>query len=102
MQVLESSVSSKPESVSTSYLPPLLFGLLGVIGFHLAFLWPRLDALVLVYAFGLLKLTELPSRRWAFRTGFVAGMLVFGPQLFWFWKIFGPVAICLWAVLSFF
>ena len=38
----------------------------------------------------------------SFRFGFLAGMVVFALQLAWFWNIFGPVAICLWAVLSFF
>src|SRR3954463_12222895 len=104
MQALESKVSSATVNprAAVRLWEPLLFGLAGVIGFHLAFLRPEFNALVLVYAFGLLKLTKLPSMRWAFRGGFAAGMLVFGPQLFWLWKIFGPVAICLWAVLSFF
>lgn len=75
--------------------------LMGAISFHLAWIFPVLNALALVYAGALIYLTESGSRARSFRLGFLAGFLVFAPQLAWFSTIFGLAAVCLWAVLSF-
>src|SRR5688500_6532519 len=72
------------------------------VAFQLAWTFPALNALVLVYAWALMRISEAPTAPGSFRFGFLTGMLVFAPQLAWFWNIFGPAAICLWAVLSFF
>jgi apolipoprotein N-acyltransferase len=79
-------------------------GLVGAtaLSFHISYAVPSLSCLVVVYAYCLTALSGLPTARACFRYGFLAGLLTFGPQLFWFWQIFGPTAICLWAVLSFF
>jgi apolipoprotein N-acyltransferase len=80
----------------------LLHALAAAGAFHLAWSFPSASAFIVVYAWGLLKLSEANSTAQSFRFGFLGGFLVFAPQLTWFWAIFGPAAICLWAVLSFF
>jgi apolipoprotein N-acyltransferase len=81
----------------------LLFpALLAAAFFHLAFEIPTLNCAVLLYAFFLIELSKAATARVAFRLGFLAGLLVYPPQLAWFWRIFGPAAICLWAILSFY
>jgi apolipoprotein N-acyltransferase len=72
------------------------------VAFQAACEIPALNALALIYACGLVALSEALSARMAFRAGLFAGFLVVAPQLAFFWKIFGPAAICLWAVISFF
>src|SRR5262245_22678635 len=79
-----------------------LTALVVAVLFHLAFEIPALNCVVLLYALGLIELSKVASARVAFRLGFLSGVLVFAPQLSWFWKIFGPAAICLWAILSFY
>ena len=79
-----------------------LYALTAAGAFHVAWSFSVLNAFVLVYAWALIKLSGAKSASQSFRFGFFAGFLVFAPQLTWFWKIFGPMAICLWAVLSFF
>ncbi len=80
----------------------LLAPFCAAFAFHLALLVPALNFLILVYAFSLTALSAAASPRLAFRLGFLAGLLVFSPQLAWFWKIFGFPAACLWAILSLF
>ena len=74
--------------------------LLASLAFQCAFEFGALNFLVLPGAYLLVTLSRVSSSRVAFRLGFASGLLVFGPQLAWFWRIFGPVAICLWAVLA--
>ena len=80
----------------------LIYALTAAGAFHVPWSFPVLNALVLVYAWALIQLSCASSASQSFRFGFLAGFLAFAPQLTWFWKIFGPTAICLWAVLSFF
>src|SRR3954469_21182209 len=74
----------------------------GAAIFNLAWEKPGLGGLMVIPAFILIVSARNSSLRWSFRLGFLTGMLIFGTQLAWFWKIFGAAAICLWAVLSFF
>jgi apolipoprotein N-acyltransferase len=80
----------------------LCLALLSAAIFHVAWEEPALGGLMVIPAFIFIVLARNSSLRWSFRLGFLTGMLVFGVQLAWFLKIFGAVAICLWAVLSFF
>lgn len=80
----------------------VVYCLIAAGAFHLAWTFPALNALALVYAWSLIRLAEDSSKPNSFRFGFLAGFLVFAPQLAWFWNIFGIVSLCLWAVLSFF
>jgi apolipoprotein N-acyltransferase len=76
--------------------------LLAAVLFQGAFEFPALNFLVLPFAYLLISLARAGSARVAFRLGFLTGLLIFAPQLAWFWRIFGFAAVCLWAVLSFF
>jgi apolipoprotein N-acyltransferase len=87
---------------SLTWKKALLWIVLGTGSFHIAWEFPRFNALVFVYAVALIELASLANARVAFRFGFLLGLSVFAPHLAWFWNIFGAVSICLWALLSFF
>ncbi len=53
------------------------------------------------YVVCLVQLARLRTTRLAFYTGLLTGLLCFGPQLGFFWNIFGRGAIALWLVLAF-
>src|SRR5688572_6619690 len=76
--------------------------ILASIAFQVAFSIPALNCLVLLGAYWLIRMRRVQSPRLAFRLGFLSGMLIFAPQLAWFWRIFGLASICLWAILSVF
>lgn len=75
---------------------------IAAVAYHLSWTFPASNALVLIYAWALLRLADDCSAGRSFRFGFLAGFLVFAPQLAWFWNIFGAFAVCLWTALSFF
>ena len=72
-----------------------------IIAFHLAYCFHAVCFLMAVYLWCLSQLTRLSTSRQAFYTGLLVGMLAYGPQMNFLWTIFGPAAIALWAVLSF-
>lgn len=53
-----------------------------------------------VFLFACLKLTGLRSNRVTLRVAWLLGLAVYGPQLKFFWTIFGPAAVALWLVLA--
>jgi hypothetical protein len=53
------------------------------------------------YVICLVQLARLRTTRQSFYIGVLTGLLCFGPQLGFFWRIFGPAAIALWLVLAF-
>ncbi len=72
--------------------------------FHAAYASLKIPAaglLIFGYAFALVQLTNQASVRRAFYFGLTAGFLCYAPQLWFFWKIFGPLAVVLWLVLAF-
>lgn len=69
--------------------------------FHLAYSFPPLSFLIVVYLYGLLQLSGLPTGRRAFYFGLAIGYAVYAPHLTFFWTIFGWPAIALWTVLAF-
>ena len=73
------------------------------ICFHLAY-WPANFApahlAILGYVICLVQLARLETARRAFYAGLVTALLCVGPQLVFFWRIFGPAAIALWAILA--
>ena len=79
----------------------MLLAVLAVATFHLGFLFAPVCWLVLVWLGCLFALRRVPSGRWAFYTGLAIGLGIYGPQLYFFWNIFGPAAIALWLVLAF-
>lgn len=88
-----------PASLSPSVV--ILLALASIATFHLGFSFPPLGALLLVYLGALVALRRAPGTRWAFYTGFAIGLGVLGPQLGFFWGIFGPAAVVLWLILAF-
>ncbi len=72
-----------------------------VASFHLAYEIPACSVLTIVFIFCLFRLTHLETARQAFYMGLSIGLLIFAPQLSFFWTIFGPGAIALWFVLAF-
>ncbi|NBV23256.1 MAG: hypothetical protein EBS05_15215 [Proteobacteria bacterium] len=77
------------------------WGLVGTVCFHLAFLFPSLSFLIAVYLFAVFRLSEVSTPRRAMWGGIIVGLLCFGPQLGFFYTIFGLSAAALWAVLAF-
>jgi len=56
---------------------------------------------MVIFVFALVRLSHTRSVRYAGRLGLVLGLALYGPQLGFFWIIFGPAAIALWLVLAF-
>jgi apolipoprotein N-acyltransferase len=98
MNLLHPSV--KPLGWKKSFL----WLVLAVACFHAAYTsikFPAAGLLIFGYAFFLVRLTDQPTVRRAFYFGLATGFLCYAPQLFFFWRIFGPAAIALWTVLAF-
>jgi len=72
-----------------------------VAAFHLAYTFPPLRFLMVVFLFFLFQLAALPTPRQAFYFGLTVGYVVYAPHLAFFWSIFGWPAIALWSVLAF-
>jgi len=72
-----------------------------IVSFNLAYAVPRCAFLFGLHLYCLLELSRAGSDRAAFNIGCGIGPLVYGPQLLFFWKVFGPTAIALWMVLAF-
>jgi apolipoprotein N-acyltransferase len=96
-------VSVIDSSTAKNWAKSLLWLVLAIICFQLAYnhAFPGAGLLILGYACFLVRLTEQPTVRRAFYFGLVTGFLCAGPQLLFFWKIFGPAAIVLWLVFAF-
>lgn len=88
------------ESSRSGWKVAILHSLIAAGGFHLAWLVPQLSCCSLLYAFYLVRLSNLPSHRSCFRFGLFTGLISFSPHLAWFWNIFGWVAICFWVILA--
>jgi len=76
----------------------------GIGCFHLAYASTRHPAAglaIIGYAFGLVRLAHQPTIRRAFYFGLAAGLLGYGPQLWFFTRIFSAAAVVLWLVLAF-
>jgi hypothetical protein len=77
---------------------------LGVACFHAAYTsvkFPAAGLLILGYALALVQLANQPSVRRAFYFGLTTAFLCYGPQLWFFFKIFNVAAAVLWLVLAF-
>lgn len=57
--------------------------------------------LLIPCAYALIELSRAPTHRKVFYPTLGVGFLFYAPQLGFFWSIFGPAAIALWMVLSF-
>jgi apolipoprotein N-acyltransferase len=79
----------------------LLVALLTIASFHLAYSFASMSWLIGVYVWGLCTLAGVQDSRKAFYLGLAIGLAIYGPQLNFFWRIFGPSGIALWLVLAF-
>lgn len=68
---------------------------------QLAYTFPACSFLMLGFMFAVQRLARVGTTRQAMNVGWVLGLLVYGPQLRFFWNIFGAGAITLWLVLAF-
>src|SRR5438309_5783768 len=84
-----------------SWKRALLLSVGSVAAFHLAYGFPPLNFLIVVYLYCLFQLAALPTPRKAFYFGLVIGYAVYAPHLTFFWTIFGWPAVALWTVLAF-
>jgi apolipoprotein N-acyltransferase len=71
-----------------------------VASFQLAHFTPRLWFLYGAFLHASLQLTRLPGNRMTLRVAWLLGVAVYGPQLKFFWTIFGPAAVGLWLILA--
>jgi len=94
----------QPSAHPVGWMKSLLWLALAVGCFHLAYVSTRFPAaglLIFGYAWFLVRLAGQPTDRRAFYFGLATGYLCYAPQLFFFWRIFGPAAIVLWFVVAF-
>ncbi|HWN95817.1 MAG TPA: nitrilase-related carbon-nitrogen hydrolase [Methylomirabilota bacterium] len=55
---------------------------------------------ILLFLFCIYQLAHAATRPHAMYSGWVLGLLIYGPQLAFFWNIFGFAAVALWLVLA--
>jgi apolipoprotein N-acyltransferase len=79
----------------------IVWGLVAVVAFQLAFTFDQTGFLVAVYLAGLVELARGVTARRAFVSGLLVGIASYPPQLGFFWNLFGPAAITLWFILAF-
>ncbi len=89
------------QSIPLSRRPALSFAAVGVLAFHLAHSVAPFSFLILVFLFCVAQLARVSTARAAFYAGLGVGVALYGPQLGFFWTIFGPAAVALWLVLAF-
>ena len=102
-QMPEGNLVHDVPTKSLSWKIALLLILGATVCFHIAYTpaKPGLLALFIIgYVACLVQLARLRTTRQSFYAGLVTGLLCVGPQLECFWRIFGPAAIPLWAVLA--
>ncbi len=76
----------------------LLYALGAVAAFHLAYTFHGCSFLIFAFLWCVFQLTGLKTTRQAVYLGLATGLLAYGPQLDFFWNIFGPAAVALWFV----
>jgi apolipoprotein N-acyltransferase len=99
---MKNLITPSPEPLD--WKKSLLWLTLAVACFHAAYTllkFPAAGLLIFGFAYGFIRLTDQPNVRRAFYFGLAAGFLCYAPQLFFMWRIFGPLAIVLWLVLAF-
>jgi apolipoprotein N-acyltransferase len=79
----------------------LCLALLTVVSFHLAYLVAACPWCMVLFLYGLFRLAGLATGRQAFWFGMAVGLAAYSLHLAFFWTLFGPAAISLWCVLSF-
>jgi apolipoprotein N-acyltransferase len=78
----------------------VVFGIVGLASFQLAYTFDALAILIFVYLWCLLEISRQKTGRKAFYTGLAMGLATLGVQLSFFWNIFGTAAIALWIIVG--
>jgi apolipoprotein N-acyltransferase len=76
------------------------WGCVAVGSFHAAWFWSGWAVLTAGFIFGLAALAAEPGTRRAFYVALGVGMACYAPHLGFFWTLFGPAAVLLWALLA--
>jgi len=84
-----------------SLIGGLLWALVAVASFHLAYLLPVFPWPIIFFLYGVYRLTGLATGRQAFWFGMAVGLAAYAAHLAFFWTLFGAAAIALWCILSF-
>ena len=98
------SITSEPKLKPLNWKQAVLLLLGATACFHIAYTpaHPGPLALFIVgYVASVVQLARLRTTRQSFYGGLITGFLCYAPQLECFWRIFGPGAVALWAVLAF-
>jgi apolipoprotein N-acyltransferase len=96
-------LSTSPAVSSASFGPVsakalVAWGLGAAAAFHVAYeFWPPV---IFVFFFCLYRVGHATTRPQAMYSGWLLGLLIYGPQLAFFWTIFGFGAVALWLVLG--
>lgn len=77
------------------------YALMAVAAFHIAYLVEQASAMMILFLYALVMIARSGSSRVAFYTGIAVGLAIYSVHLGFFWRIFGPAALPLWMILSF-
>jgi apolipoprotein N-acyltransferase len=92
---------SSPSFKSLSVGQILIWFLIAIGSFQIAYTFASGAFLMLLHLFALLRLTSVRTARQAMYIGLAVGFAMYAPQLRFFWTIFHGGAIALWLVLAF-
>ncbi len=84
-----------------SFRATLAYALVAIAAFHIAYLVDHANAMMILFLQALVMMARSGSSRVAFYTGIAAGLAIYSVHLGFFWNIFGPAAMPLWLILSF-
>src|SRR5262245_27067656 len=93
-------MSQRTDKLEQSWLTSSAWALIAVACFQAAHIW-GVGWLTIAYGYALIELTRQPTWRRTFSSLLLVGIGFYGPQLSFFWGIFGGGAIALWLVLAF-
>ncbi len=77
------------------------YALVAVAAFHIACLVDHASAMMILFLYALVIMARSGSSRAALYTGIATGLALYSVHLGFFWRIFGPAALPLWLILSF-
>jgi len=76
----------------------LILSVIAVAAFHIAYTIPQCSFLIAVYLYCLFRLAWVRKTTLALCLGLIVGLATFVPHFFFFWTIFGPLAIAFWFI----
>jgi len=76
----------------------IILAVTAVAAFHIAYTIPQCSFLIAVYLYCLFRLAWIRKTTLGLCWGFIVGLATFVPHFFFFWTIFGPLAIAFWFI----